>query len=160
MTHATTHTLTTFALAAFMLAACSSVKETQAPQSEETVSFADFDISAFPVVYDPDRALQHFITGSVHESKNEFEKARSEYLQALHFDDDPTILEALSRSFLHTGELKSALVTARRCVEIEPENIEFRENLGDLYVSLGALDSAAVQYEYVIGRAPANLQAK
>lgn len=80
----------------FIAAGCTSSKETEDNRQIDTSLLDDIP---YGIGNDRDMALKFFIAGSIHEEKREFEDAVREYSHALYYDDDPSIFNALSRSF-------------------------------------------------------------
>ncbi len=109
---------------------------------------------------DTERALQFYITGSIQEEKGNYRDAASAYRFALRHDDDPSIYLALSRVHSEMNEPAAALHYARIAAGKKPEKTEYRKQLGDMYMDMGMLDSAAMEFERIIALDPSDLDSR
>lgn len=99
---------------------------------------------------DRDRALDHFIQGSVYDLKGEHAKAILEYQDALRYHEDPAIYHALAKDYLLLGKHALAAQMGEKSVEGSPDNISLRETLADVYVAAFEIDKAVAQYERIV----------
>lgn len=95
-------------------------------------------------------ALEHFIDGSIAESKGDYATAILEFQDALRLDPDAGIYYALAKNYYFLNKLSLALQNAKESVELSPEKIEYLQLLGDIYSTARQYDSAAAAYETVI----------
>lgn len=132
------------AWAAFVLAGCSAGE--RAAQETRTTK-------------ERDRALRHFIDGSVFELNGDYARAVLEYQDALREERDPAILHALARSYSALGKHTIALAAGRDAVALDPDNLEYRTTLARAHLAALQIDSAAAQYEEITRRHPASVEA-
>lgn len=97
-----------------------------------------------------DRALDHFIQGSVYDLKGEHAKAILEYQDALRYHEDPAIYHTLAKDYLLLGKHALAAQMGEKSVEGSPDNISFRETLADVYVAAFEIDKAVAQHERIV----------
>lgn len=95
-------------------------------------------------------AMDHFISGTVLESKNEFASAILEFQEALMFDESPGIYYSLARNYYALGKYSLALTNGKKAVELESGKKEYYSLLGDIYSVTHQPDSAARMYEKII----------
>jgi tetratricopeptide (TPR) repeat protein len=101
---------------------------------------------------DKRRALEHFVDGSVYETKGDYARAVLEYQDALRFDKDPAIYFALSKNFAILGKNALAIDAAKEALRLAPGEMTYRRNLADIYAGAFELDAAAEQFEEIIKR--------
>lgn len=106
-----------------------------------------------------DRALQHFIDGSLFELKGDYAKAVLEYQDALRYEEDHAVYYALSKCYSELNKHSLAIDAARQAVRRAPDKLEYRRMLADVYTRAFELDSAAGQYEEIIKRDSSNIDA-
>ena len=128
---------------ALLLSACSSPKEVQvqkpaAKASEKTTG----DQKSV--------ALQHFIDGSLYESKGQFAEAIIEYQDALRYDNDPAIYYALAKDYSALNKQALAAEAAREAVQLDSTKIAYRETLADIYIKGMQIDNAITQYRAIL----------
>lgn len=105
------------------------------------------------------RALDHFIEGSIYELKGEYAQAILEYQDALRYDKNHAIYYALSKDYASLKKNTLAIEAGRMAVRLAPENVEYRRNLGVIFAAAFELDSATVQYEEVVKRDSNDIEA-
>jgi tetratricopeptide (TPR) repeat protein len=110
--------------------------------------------------HNPDKALEHFISGSILEEKEDFNAAVQSYSKALLFDDNASIFAGLTRSYLMLRAPMLAVKYARETVLREPDNVEYRKQLAHLFVGIALYDSAIVQFEEVLKLKPSDKRTK
>jgi tetratricopeptide (TPR) repeat protein len=103
-------------------------------------------------------ALQHFIDGSIYELKREHAQAVLEFQDALRYEQNHAIYYALSRNYSELYKHSLAIEAAREAVRLDPENIEYRRNLAEVYTVAFELDSAAAQYQEILARDSASIE--
>jgi tetratricopeptide (TPR) repeat protein len=108
---------------------------------------------------DQRRALEHFVDGSVYETKGDFARAVLEYQDALRLDKDPAIYFALSKNYALLGKNALAIEAAKEALRRVPGEMTYRKNLADIYAGAFELDAAAEQFEEIIKRDSAQVGA-
>ena len=131
------------ALAVSGLTGCSSQKEVV--HEEKTTRVAEQVRSDQKSV-----ALQHFIDGSVFESKGEFAQAVIEFQDALRYDKDPAIYYALAKNYSALNKNALAAEAANEAVTLDPTNITYRETLAEIYIKAFQIDAAVGQYGEIL----------
>jgi len=106
-----------------------------------------------------EKALQHFIDGSLFEMKGDYAKAVLEYQDALRYEEDHAIYFALSKCYSELNKHSLAIDAARQAVRRAPEKLEYRRMLAEVYVGAFELDAAAEQYEEIIKRDSSSIEA-
>jgi hypothetical protein len=126
-----------------VLAGCSSQKEAQIQKkdskAEEQVQNNQKSI-----------ALQHFIDGSLFESKGEYAEAIIEFQDALRYDKDPAIYYALAKDYSALNKPALAAEVANEAIRLDSTNITYRETLADIYVKAFQIDLAIAQYRAIL----------
>lgn len=97
-----------------------------------------------------DRALQHFVDGSLFEMKGEYAQAVLEYQDALRDEKDPAIFFALAKCYSQLGKHVPAIEAAKEAVRRSPAKSDYRRLLADVYLSAFEIDSAAAQFEELL----------
>jgi tetratricopeptide (TPR) repeat protein len=97
-----------------------------------------------------DIALQHFIEGSLQESKGEYAQAILEYQDALRYDHDPALYYALAKNYSMLRKHDLAAENGLEAVRLDSTNITYRETLAGIYVNAGRLESAAEQFSEIL----------
>lgn len=95
-------------------------------------------------------AMEHFISGSVYESKGDYASAILEYQEALMSDESAGIYYSLAKNYFILGKYALALQNGKKAVIIAPDQKEYYSLLGDVYSVTRLPDSAAVMYEKII----------
>jgi tetratricopeptide (TPR) repeat protein len=125
------------------LAGCSSQKEIQLPkkesEAEERIRSEQKSI-----------ALQHFIDGSLFESKNEYAQAIIEFQDALRYDKDPAIYYALAKNYSALNKFALAAEAAREAVKLDSANITYGETLAEIYIKAFQIDEAIAEYREIL----------
>jgi tetratricopeptide (TPR) repeat protein len=126
-----------------LLAGCSSQKEVQLQKKQSGAEEqAHNDQKSI--------ALQHFIDGSLFESKNQYAEAIIEFQDALRYDKDPAIYYALARDYSALNKPDLAAEVANEAVKLDSTNITYRETLADIYIKALQVDSAIAQYREIL----------
>src|SRR3989304_6157694 len=89
-------------------------------------------------------ALEHFINGSIEESKGNYASAILEYQDALRLDPNAGIYYALAKNYHLINKIPLALQNAKKAVELDTLKIEYYNLLADIFTSAAQYDSAAV----------------
>lgn len=97
-----------------------------------------------------EKALEHFLNGSVADQEGDYITAIQEYQKALRYDTSGGIFYSLAKSYLSANKLSSAIVNARLAVKYEPGEIEYRDLMADIFIIARENDSAAVVLEKMI----------
>lgn len=97
-----------------------------------------------------DKAVRHFIEGAALDAKGSIAEAILEYQEALQLDPNASIYFAISRDYLLLSKFDRAVEAANEAVQLEPQNISYRENLGTIYFSASRLDLAIQEYEKIV----------
>ncbi len=97
-----------------------------------------------------DRALRHFIEGSLYDAKGDYAKAILEYQDALRYEQNPSIYYAISKDYSLLGKHALAAQAGREAVRLDSTNITFRENLAKIYLAAFQQDLAIKEYEQII----------
>ena len=105
-----------------------------------------------------DRALQHFVDGSLFEMKGEYAQAVLEFQDALRYEKDPAIFFALAKCYSQLGKHAPAIEAAKEAVRRSPEKSDYRRLLADVYLGAFEIDSAAAQFEELLKRDSSNVE--
>ncbi|MCX6137553.1 MAG: tetratricopeptide repeat protein [Ignavibacteriales bacterium] len=97
-----------------------------------------------------DEALQHFIDGSVFETKGEYAKAIIEYQDALRFDKDPAIYYAVAKNYAMLNKLALAAEMGREAARLDSTNITYRQSLAEIYTKAFQYDLALAEFNKVL----------
>lgn len=97
-----------------------------------------------------DRALRHFIDGSMRDAKGEYADAILEYQEALQYDSNAAVHYALSRDYSLLAKHARAAESGREAVRLEPRNISYHENLAGIYLSAFQQELAIKEYEAIV----------
>ncbi len=123
---------------------CSSAE--RASSSREAVRAATLSDTTNP------SALRHFIDGSVQQMRGDYAQAVLEFQDALRYEKDPATFYALAGSYSVLGKHALAIENGREAVRLDPDNIEYRRALAQVYLAAFQVDSAAQQYEEIVRR--------
>ena len=106
-----------------------------------------------------EKALQHFIDGSLYETKEDYAQAILEYQDALRYDNNHAIHFALSKCYSRLNKQALAIEAGKEAVRLAPEKADYLRNLAEVYAAAFQLDSAAAVYEQVVQRDSNNIEA-
>jgi len=95
-------------------------------------------------------ALQHFIDGSLLESKSQYAEAIIEFQDALRYDKDPAIYYALAKDYSALNKPALAAEMAAEAVKLDSSNVTYRETLADIYIKALQIDSAIAEYRDIL----------
>jgi tetratricopeptide (TPR) repeat protein len=134
------------------LAGCSSSSRASdaASRQEEPVRIQASSLERALADHNKDMALQHFIEGSLQESKGEYAQAILEYQDALRYDRDPAVYYALAKNYSLLRKHDLAADNGREAVRLDSLNTTYRETLAGIYISAGKLDQAAEQFSAIL----------
>jgi tetratricopeptide (TPR) repeat protein len=118
--------------------------------SEETVENIRQFKQELSVINSEDKAIEHFVNGSVAESKNDYTSAILEFNKALLYDTSAGIYFALAKNYLVLNKLSNALENAKLSIKHDDTELEYYDLLADIYIQASASDSAAVVLERMI----------
>ena len=99
-----------------------------------------------------DKAVQHFVDGSLYELKGEYARAVLEYQDALRYEKDHAIYFALSKSYSHLNKHALAIDAGKEAVRLAPDKLDYRRNLAEVCVAAFEMDLAATEYEEIVKR--------
>ena len=100
------------------------------------------------------KALEHFVNGSISESKGDFSNAIKEFNQALDYDTGAGICFALAKNYFAVNKLGNALKYSKLSVKLDSTNSEYYLLLADVYIEARENDSAAVVLQKIIAVDP------
>lgn len=135
--------LLTALLPLLFLIGCSSEKETVKRSAERTGEIA-------VVEADKEKALEHFINGSIAESKGDFASAIIEYQDALRLDPGAGVYYALAKNYFSLNKIPLALQHSKKSIELDSANTEYYELLSDIFSAAHQYDSSAVVLEKLL----------
>lgn len=93
------------------------------------------------------QALEHFINGSIAETKGDYATAVLEFQDALNLDPSAGVYYALGKNYYYLNRISLALQNARKAVQLNPNQKEYYVLLSDVYTAARQFDSAAVTLE-------------
>lgn len=96
------------------------------------------------------KAIDHFVNGSIAESRGDYSTAIKEFNQALNYDSSAGIYYALAKNYFVINKLADALKYSKRSVALDSSETEYSLLLSDIYIHARADDSAAVVLENLI----------
>lgn len=131
-----------FYLIAFLIAGCSG--------SEDVAVNSKKPEQVLPVQKSEQKAVEHFLNGSVAESKGDYTAAILEFNKALLYDTSAGIYFALAKNYLAINKLVNARDYAKLSVKIDSTELEYYDLLADIYIQAREPDSAAVVLEKML----------
>ncbi len=151
----TKYSLLFSAVLILLYAGCSSSEKTTVKDDEfqndeqisETVSPAD----------NKNKAMEYFINGSVLETEGDYPRAIEEFQNALKYDTSAGIYYALGKNYYYLGKTPLALQYTKKAVQLNPDRMEYKSQLADIFSSASQFDSAAVVLEKMIASDSASL---
>jgi tetratricopeptide (TPR) repeat protein len=96
------------------------------------------------------KAIDHFVNGSLAESKGDYSEAIREFNQALGYDTSAGICYALAKNYFAVNKLANALRYSKLSVELDSSETEYYLLLADIYVQAREVDSAAAVLEKIL----------
>lgn len=120
---------------------CSSGKLEDTSQSGKS----DKDIS------DRKRAASElFIKGNTSEMKGQLAEAILDYIEASKLDPQPGIFYSIGKNYYILNKMPAAIRNLKTAVEMDPQEIEYKMLLAEVYSAAFLADSAAIIYENVL----------
>ena len=132
----------------FFIVACSS-NVTNSPEVYENQS---------AVKINKDKAVKHFIDGSILSTKGRYAEAILEYQEALKYDNTAGINYAMSKDYLRLNQLPQARDFSKKAVDMDSTNTEYLNLLATIYTTGRNLDSAITVFERIVSLDSANYQ--
>ena len=131
-----------FTLLAFLTIGCSSSEVSQNDSSyTQTTSDPEFAKK---------QAVEHFVNGSIAESKGDYSTAIKEFNQALAYDTSAGICFALAKNYFAANKLGNALKYSKMSVQLDSTKTEYQLLLADVFIQARENDSAAVVLEKIL----------
>jgi len=96
------------------------------------------------------KAVEHFINGSIAESKGDYSSAIKEYNQALDYDTSAGICFSLAKNYFAINKLGNALKYSKLSVQLDSTKTEYQLLLADVFIQARENDSAAVVLEKIL----------
>jgi tetratricopeptide (TPR) repeat protein len=128
----------------FIIAGCSGSEMTQV-STEVEVDKLDTEILK-------NKALDHFINGSIAESKGDYTSALKEFNQSLIYDTSSGIYYALAKNYYLINKLADALKFSRLSVKMDSTETEYKQLLADIFTQARQVDSAAIVLEKILAK--------
>ncbi len=108
----------------------------------EEISYSDDETIDIEIL--KDKALEHFINGSIAESKSDYTTALKEFNQSIHYDTSAGIYYALAKNYFLISKLADALKYSNLSVKYDSTETEYYQLLADIYIQAQQIDSAAI----------------
>lgn len=105
------------------------------------ILFSAFSVSAQNEPADP-RALEAFIEGKTFELQDNYIAAFQKYYQALSIEKAPGIYYTMSQLYYNVSQYQKALETGLEALKLDSANIDYKENLADIYIMLNDYTNA------------------
>lgn len=131
-----------FTLLAFLTIGCSSSDVSQSGSSSDQ-NITDPEILK-------KKAIEHFVNGSIAESKGDYSGAIREFNQALSYDTSAGICFALAKNYFAINKLGNALKYSKLSVKLDSIKTEYQLLLADIFIQARENDSAAVVLEKIL----------
>ena len=97
-----------------------------------------------------EQAMDRFVQGALYDAKGDYAKAILEYQDALRYDQQAAIHHALSRDYMLLEKYPLAAQHARDAISLDSLTIEYREQLGRVYLQAFQTDLAIREYEAIV----------
>lgn len=99
------------------------------------------------------KAVELFVEGTTYEATSNYTAALLAYQEALIYDSTSASLYlAIAKCYLRMGKEESAMHTLRRCVSLDPDQLEAHELLARIYASQGWWSLVEKKYQYILRR--------
>ena len=105
-----------------------------------------------------DQAMEHFIDGSINETKGEYASAILDFQDALRLDPSAGIYYAIAKNYFYLNKYPNALQNCKKAVSLNLGQLDYRDLLSDIFTAAGLFDSAAVVLEGTISRDSSRVQ--
>ena len=96
------------------------------------------------------KAIDHFVNGSLAQSNGDYSSAIQEFNQALVYDTSAGICYSLAKSYFAINKLGNALKYSKLSVQLDSTNTDYNLLLADIYTQAREIDSAAVILEKIL----------
>ncbi len=93
------------------------------------------------------KAIDHFVNGTVFESQNNYAAAVTEFEKALQYDTSAGIYYSLAKNYLLTNRLIQSLSNIKKAVEIDSTKLDYYDLMADVYSAARNYDSALTVLE-------------
>ncbi|NQT27604.1 tetratricopeptide repeat protein [candidate division KSB1 bacterium] len=98
-------------------------------------------------------AVELFVEGTTHEATGNYSAALLSFQEALIYDStSANLLFSIAKSYLRLGKEESAMHTLRRCVSLDPDQLEAHELLARIYATQGWWSLVEKKYLYILSR--------
>jgi len=131
-----------FALLTLIMIGCSTSDVSQSSSSSEQ-NITDPEIAK-------QKAVEHFINGSIAESKGDYSSAVKEFNHALDYDTSAGICFSLAKNYFAINKLGNALKYSKLSVQLDSTKTEYQLQLADIFIQARENDSAAVVLEKIL----------
>ena len=99
------------------------------------------------------KAVELFMEGTTHEMSGDYSAALLSYQEALIYDSSSASLYfAIGKCYIRLGREESAMHTLRRCVSLDPDQLEAHELLARIYATQGWWNLVEKKYQYILSR--------
>ncbi len=141
--------LFTYIFGLLLVTACSSSENSTQQFENDTSTEQDYSSK--------EKALDHFINGTVAEADEDYALAIVEFTEALNYDTSSGLYYALAKNYLALNKLSSALKYAKLSVKIDSTELDYYDLLANVFVRAREVDSAAIVMERIIEIDPQRL---
>ncbi len=104
-------------------------------------------------------AMDHFLKGSISESKGQLAEAILEYQDALRYDTSAGIYYSLGKAYYKLNKFSNALEHAKMAAKLEPKNLDYQQLIATIYTASHNYDSAIVVYNHILSMDSTNTEA-
>jgi len=101
---------------------------------------------------DSEKAVYFFIEGKIKELQLNYYQALENYKTALRYDDSPGILFAISKLYYEIDKFDESFNYINDALKKKPDNLEYLEHKGNVYIALGNYQKASEIYESIIAQ--------
>lgn len=105
-----------------------------------------------------DKALEHYLNGLTFDQRGQYAEAILEYQDALSYEDDPAIYNALAKDYSLLGKYALAIQMGKEAVKRAPDNQDYHETLADAYLRAFQFDETLKEYDEIIRINPDDVQ--
>ncbi|MDB6126136.1 MAG: repeat-containing protein [Verrucomicrobia bacterium] len=130
--------------------------------SRPIITFASIGLLAFALAGCTPAAkkARYLADGDRHFAEGKYDEAEIDYKNALQIENvNPHAIEKLGMIYFDQGRLGRSFAFIQKSTELQPNNLEDRVKLGQLYFAFGQIPEARDQASYVLERQPENPQA-
>ncbi len=119
------------------LIGCSSEKEITKSSDKKSESAGIFSEN------DKNESLEHFIDGSIAESKGDYASAILEYQDALRLNKDAGIYYAIAKNYFFLDKIPLAIQNIKQAIGLDSNEVDYYELLSNIFSAAGQYDSSA-----------------